>query len=211
MYTTSTHTRFSYVRLREVSDILRIERLQHLLPWLHGPFSLALASLTIADHSFLSCALILRLLIPRAFVSASTSSSHLRLGLYAASPTDISTAATAPSTCCTDTAAVCLRGLEEFWGVLSSSEGSWGVLRGLEELWGVLRSYEESWGALSGLEEFWGVLRSYEESWGVMRSLEEFWGVLRSSEEAQKSMALKSVHTRRLFVLSAHVSSWYQE
>jgi hypothetical protein len=39
-----------------------------LLLWLHGPFSLALASLRIADHSFLSCALILHLFIPRALI-----------------------------------------------------------------------------------------------------------------------------------------------
>jgi hypothetical protein len=41
-----------------------------LLLWLHGPFSLALASLRIADHSFLSCALILHLLTPWAYCAA---------------------------------------------------------------------------------------------------------------------------------------------
>jgi hypothetical protein len=41
-------------RVISTKDIL----LLLLLLWLHGPFSLALASLRIADHSFLSCALI---------------------------------------------------------------------------------------------------------------------------------------------------------
>jgi hypothetical protein len=40
-----------------------------------------LASLLIAVHSFLSCAFILHRLIPRAFISSSTSSSHLNFGL----------------------------------------------------------------------------------------------------------------------------------
>jgi hypothetical protein len=52
-----------------------------LLLWLHGPFSLTLASLLIAVHLFLSYAFILHRLIPRAFISSSTSSSHLNFCL----------------------------------------------------------------------------------------------------------------------------------
>jgi hypothetical protein len=49
-----------------------------LILWLHGPFSLTLASLLIAVHSFLSCAFILH---RRVFISSSTSFSNLNYGL----------------------------------------------------------------------------------------------------------------------------------
>jgi hypothetical protein len=50
-----------------LNSVLWSKTILLLLLWLHGYFSSALASLTIADHSFLSCALILHLLTPRAF------------------------------------------------------------------------------------------------------------------------------------------------
>jgi hypothetical protein len=103
--TSALHVAYQYVQNRDLEVINRIEYniiearanlnvldfarflffslllLLLLLVCLHGPFSLALASLRIANHSFLSCALILHRFIPRAFISASTSSNHLSLGL----------------------------------------------------------------------------------------------------------------------------------
>jgi hypothetical protein len=53
--------------LLDTSILLLLLLLLIFLLWLHGPFSLTLASLLIAVHSFLSCAFILHRLVPRAF------------------------------------------------------------------------------------------------------------------------------------------------
>jgi hypothetical protein len=66
----------SYLLSREVNYLKYL-----LLLWLHNPFSLALTPLRITIHSFLSWAFSLHLFIPGVFMSASTSSNHLYLGL----------------------------------------------------------------------------------------------------------------------------------
>jgi hypothetical protein len=75
------NSKYVHISAMHCSQASHIKIVLFLLLWLHGSFSLASASLRIADRSFLACALILHLLTPRSFISVSTSFSHLSLGL----------------------------------------------------------------------------------------------------------------------------------